>query len=351
MLPFVSVILPVRNESVFIARSLNSVLSQDYPSDRFEIIVADGMSDDDTRDQVRQWQVSYPNLVLIDNPGKIVPTGLNAAIEHSRGSVIVRVDGHCEIAPTYLRRCVAHLETAKAEAVGGPLVTVGETWFADVIAVAMSSSFGVGGSAFRTTSDVTMLTDTVAFPAYTREILERAGPFDEELVRNQDDEYNYRLRSLGARVLLAADVTARYYSRTSLRTLWRQYFQYGYWKVRVMQKHPRQMQLRQFVPPMFVTALLAAALMIPLSVLPIGAIGGVYLGTNAIASSVIASRRGVQFLPMLPIVFAVLHLSYGAGFLVGLFRFRRRWGTQSVMVSTLSRTSPPELAETKSSSQ
>src|SRR5438132_14210048 len=127
----------------------------------------------------------------------------------------------------------------------------------------MSSAFGVGGSAFRTVSDRTLLTDTVAFPAFTRAALEKAGAFDEELVRNQDDEYNYRLRKLGAKILLASDVHSRYFSRATLPGLWRQYFQYGFWKVRVMQKHPRQMRLRQFGPPLFVaTMLMSLALLL-----------------------------------------------------------------------------------------
>ena len=192
----------------------------------------------------------------------------------------------------------------------------------------MGSGFGVGGSAFRTVTDRTMLTDTVAFPAYTRVALERAGPFDEELVRNQDDEYSYRLRELGFKILLAADVKSRYYSRSSLRSLWRQYLQYGYWKVRVMQKHPRQMRLRHFVPPVFVAALLMSGALAVAS--PLGRLGfltvlGAYLLANLSASVLTAMKNRLSHLPVLPLVFAILHVSYGAGFLGGLIRFCRRW--------------------------
>jgi len=327
-LPFVSVIMPVRNEAGYIERSLDAVFAQDYPADLFEVIVADGMSGDGTREIVRQRQTRHPNLRLIDNRGLIAPTGLNAAIAESRGEVIVRVDGHCEIAPDYLHNCVEHLRKDGVDGVGGPIETVGETAAASVIAAAISSRFGVGGSAFRTVKGKTRLTDTVAFPAYTRAAIERAGAFDEELVRNQDDEYNYRLRKLGAKILLAADVRARYYSRSTIRSLVRQYFQYGYWKVRVLQKHPRQMSIRQFIPPLFVAALLGAMLLAP--ILPSGwrlaaIICGCYLGANLVASARLARKVGWPHSFLLPPVFASLHISYGLGFLVGLIKFAPRW--------------------------
>jgi glycosyltransferase involved in cell wall biosynthesis len=321
--------MPIRNEAAYIARSLKAVLAQDYPSDRMEVIVADGMSADGTRELVRSLQAKHSNLRLIDNPGKIVPTGLNAAIAQARGEIIVRVDGHCEIARDYVHRCVEHLQRDGVEGVGGPLKTVGETAFAQVIATAMASPFGVGDSAFRTVSNKTMLADAVAFPAYRRAVIQRAGPFDEELVRNQDDEYNYRLRKMGVKILLAADVKSRYYSRVSLDSLCRQYFQYGYWKVRVMQKHPRQMCLRQFVPPAFVATLLAMTTLSFLfstgRTLLIFVLGS-YMLTNLVAS-LWTTRKGDRYhLLLLPTVFAALHISYGLGFLLGLVRFWNRWG-------------------------
>src|SRR5262249_47693295 len=189
-------------------------------------IVADGRSTDDTRAIVESLQSAHPNLKLVANPDGIAPTGLNVAIAAARGEIIVRVDGHCEIAADYVRRCVEHLQNDGVDGVGGPIEPVGETTTGKAIAAARSSKFGVGGWASRTIKDRTMLADTAPFPAYTRAIIERAGPFDEELVRNQDDEYNYRLRKLGARILLAADVKSRYYSRGNFRKLTRQNFQY-----------------------------------------------------------------------------------------------------------------------------
>lgn len=327
-LPYVSVIMPVRNEAHYIARSLGAVLEQNYPTERMEVIVADGMSTDGTQDIVRSLQAQHPHVRLIDNPAKIVPTGLNRAIRQASGEIILRVDGHCEISRDYVRRCVSHLQSDGIGGVGGPLETVGDTPIARVIAVAMSSRFGVGGSAFRVVSNKTMLTDTIPFPAYTRAILESGGPFDEELVRNQDDEYNYRLRKLGVKLLLAADVRSRYYSRSSLRSLWRQYFQYGYWKVRVLQKHPWQMRPRQFLPPAFVAALLGTGILACFftlgRVLAVTVVGA-YMLADLVASIRALRRENCHELQLLPVVFATLHLSYGLGFLVGLLKFWNHW--------------------------
>ena len=224
IMPFVSVIMPVRNEADFIARSLCAVLSQEWPADKMEVIVADGMSTDRTRQLIQTLMLQHANLKLVDNLGRIAPTGLNAALRAAVGEIIVRVDGHCEIAPDYVRRCVEHL-TAQPEidCVGGPIETIGGSTVSQAIALGMSSTFGVGGSPFRTVTGKTLLVDTVAFPAYRQCMMQQAGWFDEELVRNQDDEYSYRMRKLGAKILLAADVHARYYSRSSLSSLWRQY--------------------------------------------------------------------------------------------------------------------------------
>jgi glycosyltransferase involved in cell wall biosynthesis len=297
-----------------------------------QLIVADGMSQDGTRQLLQRYQVQYAQLTVIDNPGRIVPKALNAAISLARGKILIRVDGHCQIAPDYVSRCVQHLLVDEVDGVGGPTETVGETRLARWIALAMSSPFGVGGSAFRTKKDETCLADTIPFPAYTREIVQRAGPYDEELVRNQDDEYNYRLRALGAKLLLAADVRSVYYSRSSLASLWRQYFQYGFWKVRVLQKHPRQMSLRQFAPPAFVAALLGSALLalvVPLGRWLLALVLGLYLVANLGASLWTAAKRDSSAVWLLPLIYAILHLSYGSGFLLGLLRFAGRWRSKT----------------------
>lgn len=310
------------------ARSLNSVIQQTYPAEFMEIIVADGMSTDQTRQVIQELMQSHPNLRMVDNPGKIVPTGLNATLRRACGEIIIRVDGHCEIATDYVQRCVEHIQTDQIEAVGGSIQTVGETPAAQLIATAMSSPFGVGDSTFRIMNGQTMLVDTIPFPCYTRKAMQQVGLYDEELVRNQDDEYNYRLREWGFKLLLAADINSKYYSRSSLQSLWRQYYQYGYWKVRVLQKHPRQMSARQFIPPAFVSALLGSLFLSLFSYAGswlLGLILVMYLVTNLGASIWTAIRKDYPYKILTPIVFAILHISYGWGFLVGFIKFARRW--------------------------
>ncbi len=325
--PRVTVIMPIRNEAAFIGRSLGAVLAQDYPHDLLDVLVVDGRSTDKTREVVCSVANGYTRVRLLDNPAGIVATGLNLALKEARGDVIVRVDGHCEVPPHYVRTCVKHLDEDKVDGVGGAVRTVGDTLTARAIATAMSCQFGVGNSAFRTTRGVSQLTDTVAFPAYTRAAIARAGPYDEELVRNQDDEYNYRLRSLGARILLAGDVESIYHGRASLRRLFRQYFEYGYWKVRVMQKHPRQMRARQAAPALLVLSLALGALLSLLSPLAAYATALLLLTylTATAAASVAQARTDWRMLPILPLAFIGLHVAYGLGFLTGLVAFWRRW--------------------------
>jgi succinoglycan biosynthesis protein ExoA len=334
--PFVSIIMPVRNEEDFIEKSLEAVLAQDYPKHRMEIFVADGMSTDSTRQIVVRLIMQHPNcaVTLLNNPGRIVATGLNIALSRARGHVLVRVDGHCRIQSDYVSRCVAHLREDGVDGVGGPITTVGATLVGRAISAAMSSPFGVGGSAFRTIKDRRLLVDTIAFPAYTRRAVELAGAFDEELVRNQDDEYNYRLRKLGARLLLAPDVRSEYHSRTSLRSLWRQYFQYGYYKVRVMQKHFGQTSWRQFVPPAFVLVLLAGAVLSPLNAVARTLwllVVASYLFAVATVSVWTGARSGWRLISPLLVAFAILHVSYGVGVLAGLVR-ARWWSFSAILL-------------------
>lgn len=327
-LPFVSVIMPVYNEQAFIGRSLRAILAQSYPKELMEIVVADGMSTDDTRSMIQaiSEEAEIP-VKVVNNPRQIAPTGLNCALKVAEGDVVIRVDGHCEIDRDYVANCVAILQAGTADGVGGPIETLGETPVARVIAMAMSSPFGVGGSAFRTVKDREMYTDTVAFPGYTKRIIEKVGLFNEELVRNQDDEYNFRIRKYGGRILLSPTIRSRYYSRGTYSSLWRQYFQYGFWKVRVMQLHAGQMSLRQFVPFVFVASILVLSFLsfiLPAARYGLAVLLATYLVSNLIAS-VIMCKSSLSQVPGVALSFAILHISYGCGFLVGLVFFIRRW--------------------------
>jgi len=334
--PLVTVVMPIRNEGAFLARSLGSVLAQDYPADRLEVIVADGMSDDGTREAIDELRARHPNLVRIDNPGRIVATGLNAAIRRARGEYVVRVDGHTEIAADYVRRCVEALERTGADNAGGRMTAVGGGPFGEAVALATSSPFGVGGARFHY-SEREEWVDTVYLGAWRREVFDRIGVFDEELVRDQDDEFNYRLRAAGGRILLTPAVKSLYTVRGRPARLWRQYFEYGLWKVRVLQKHPRQMQPRQFVPPAFAATLAALAAASPFSSAArwgLGGVAGAYAAANLAAAASVSRRRPARF-PLVSLAFAILHLSYGFGFLTGLFRFAGRWSDPRARLARL----------------
>jgi succinoglycan biosynthesis protein ExoA len=328
--PTVTVIMPVRNEEGFIARSLGAVLGQSYPAELVQVLVADGMSEDRTREIVDGLARARPaaTVEIVDNPGGIVPTGFNAALDRAKGDVIVRVDGHTVIAPDYVEACVEALAASGADAVGGRMDAQGSGPVGTAIALATSSRFGVGDARFHYATGEHWV-DTVYLGAWRRELFARVGRFDPEMVRNQDDEFSYRLRAAGGRLLLTDRIRSRYHSRGSLRTVFRQYRQYGFWKVRVLQKHPKQMSARQFVPPLFVAALAAGAVLAPASRSArrgLAGLVGAYAVAALAASVAVAHRHGWRHLPVLPAAFAAIHVGYGSGFLAGLVRFARRWG-------------------------
>jgi succinoglycan biosynthesis protein ExoA len=323
--PSVSVIMPIRNEAAFIHRSLGAVLAQDYPADRLEVLVADGMSSDNTRQIITDLAAAHPaiRVQIVDNPGGIVPTGFNAALAQARGEIIVRVDGHTIIEPDYIRACVDALARTDAQNVGGRMDPVGVTPFGQAVALATTSPFGVGGARFHYSTQEEYV-DTVYMGAWPRSVFERIGGFDEHFVRNQDDEFNYRLRKHGGKILLSPAIKSTYYNRGSWRSLARQYYQYGLYKVLVLKKHAAQMRPRQFGPPIFVLALILGALasiFLPLARIGFAALVLFYLLAN-LAASILTARRGRwSLLPLISLTFATLHIAYGAGFLLGLLKF------------------------------
>ncbi|MCL4394685.1 MAG: glycosyltransferase family 2 protein, partial [Chloroflexi bacterium] len=319
---FVSVIMPIRNEARYIAASVEAVATQDYARDRLEILVVDGMSDDGTRQIVLQLAARDPRIRLLDNPQRIVPTALNRGIRQAQGQVILRVDGHAVIRQHYIRRCVQDLAEIEADCVGGPIHTVAETWVAKGIAAAQSSPFGVGNAAFRY-ADRPQYVDTLAFGAYRRQVFDQIGLFDEELVRNQDDEFNLRLTDAGGKIWLDPAIGSEYYSRVTLRALWSQYFGYGYWKVRVIIKRGRPASLRHLVPAAFVAALIGSAalgLLVRSAALAVS-VAALYLTFTLCATVWLAVRRDWRVAPVLPLALGTLHLAYGLGFFAGGLRF------------------------------
>lgn len=333
--PDVSILLPIRNEQTYIADCLRAIFRQDYPHEKMEILIADGNSTDETLSIINRLSAesSIPISVL-NNPHRIVPTGLNILIPLAKGEAIIRVDGHTVLSTDYIRQCVMALEETCVENVGGRMNAIGTTTFGRAVAEATSHPFGIGDSKFHY-SDKLEEVDSVYMGAWPRRVFEKTGLFDEELVRNQDDEFNYRIRKSGGKILLCPLIKSLYTVRSTPAALWKQYFQYGYWKVRVLQKHPRQMSLRQFVPPVFVLSIILSVLMTPVfswGWIPLVIILGLYLIVNLGVSISIAAKRGWKYLVSLPAAFSIIHISYGLGFVVGLLKFANRWHDKTGLV-------------------
>jgi glycosyltransferase involved in cell wall biosynthesis len=316
--PFVSIIVPVRDEERHIERCLYSIARQDYPRSRLEIIVVDGGSTDLTREIVNRFAAEYDvDLVLLRNAACKTAAGLNIGLRQARGEVIVRIDGHASMAPDFLRQSVGALTESGADCVGGGIKSEGVGVIGGAIALAMSSPFGVGGAAFRIGGAGPV--DTVAFGAYRREVFDRIGEFTEDIDKGEDDEFNYRLRDAGGRILLVPGIRSSYTVRRGLGALAWQYFAYGRAKPQVLRLHPAQMQPRQLAPAAFMLAMAGALFLAARGKTgAIALVAGVYTGAATIASLALARRRGWRFLLPLPIAFACLHVGYGLGFLAGL---------------------------------
>jgi succinoglycan biosynthesis protein ExoA len=316
-LPFVTVMMPIRNEAAFIERSLGAILAQDYPPDRMEILIADGRSDDNTLEIIQQINTEK-RVRVIDNPGIIQAIGLNRLIEQAQGEYLIRVDGHTVIAPNYVRECVRLLQETGAANVGGPMNPVGETRMGRAIAAAGRSPFAVP-SAFHVSSRP-QYTDTVYLGAWPREILLKLGGY-REMRQNEDYELNVRIRQAGGRIYFSPTIQSLYYGRQTLRALWRQYYRYGRSKVKTLRLHPRSLRPRQIVAPLFVAGLILGpiiSLLIPTLASVFFAAVGAYVAANIFFSLRQASQHGWDLLPLLPFAFLTIHLSWGLGFWIEL---------------------------------
>lgn len=315
-----SVIAPCRNEAAFIDAFCDSVLRQQLPEDwRMEVLIADGESDDGTRERLQKRCVGDGRLVLVDNPGRIVSTGLNACITRARGEVIARLDIHTVFAPDYLVRCIETLERSGADNVGGPWVAQGTGPMGEAIAAAFQCRWVVGGARSRDRGHEGEV-DTVYLGCWRRDAFARFGLFDEALVRNQDDEHNLRLRRGGGRIWQSGTIHSIYHPRNSLRHLYAQQQQYGYWRPFVVRKYGQPGSLRQLVPALFVAALAFCALLLPWSPWPATALLALYGCYLALASWAAARAAGAwHLLARLPAVIAAFHLGYGWGTWQGLW--------------------------------
>ncbi|MGX6600621.1 glycosyltransferase family 2 protein [Micromonosporaceae bacterium Da 78-11] len=325
-LPFVSVVTPCWNEARFVAAFLDSVLGNRYPADRLEILLADGMSDDGTREIVEEYAARHPRLRMIDNPGRSKPAALNLGIGRARGEVIIRLDVHAEYEPDYIGKCVRGLlDHPTADNVGGIRHSRSrdDTLTGRAIAISTTQAFGAGNAKYRVGADGPQWVDTVFGGCYRREVFDRIGLFDEALTRAQDREFNQRLRAAGGRILLLPDISCTYYSRSDFREFCSWTFEAGYWPFKASRSVGRWLgSWRNVVPMGFVLTVAAGGALSGRSRTArrlTGAVLGLYGATSlAVSGRMALARRDPALLAALPAVFLTTHVIYGVGSVCGL---------------------------------
>ncbi len=313
--PFVSVIIPCRNEEKFIAQVLTNLIDQDYDKSKIEILVVDALSKDKTRSIVAELSKQYGFIKVLDNPAGITPVALNIGIKASIGDPIIRIDAHTKYENDYIKKVLETFNETDADIVGGPMRPVGDSALQKAIAHATSTSFGIGDSKFHD-ENYKGYVDSVYLGAWRRKIFTDIGYFDENLVRNQDDEFHYRAKSLGKKIYLNPDIKSWYYPRSVFATLFKQYFQYGLYKPYVLKKVKSEVKRRHLIPLFFVFYILSLPVaafysfwLIPLDL---------YIVLDVYFS--LRSSGNIKEKLISLLVFPVLHISYGSGFLLGLFK-------------------------------
>jgi len=317
-----SMVIPSRNEADWVERCIRSVLANEYPADKMEIIVADGMSQDGTRQIIERLAKEDPRIRLFDNPLRIMPCGANIGIRHSTGDVVTVLSGHTLVSPNYMAECNRILvEYPDVWRAGGVMETVAASYIGKVVAAAQSSPAGVGAGNWRLGVQEGYV-PLVPFGATRRWVFDKIGLYDEELVRNQDDELTQRLVEAGGKQYMTQSVRVQYYSRTSLWKLARQYYQYGFWRIRTIQKRKRPAHLRQVVPIIFVLGWIVLgiagfvwwpmwlALAAYASVYALGLVANIFWA---------AHRHGWGVALLTPVACATIHFSYGVGALKGFW--------------------------------
>jgi cellulose synthase/poly-beta-1,6-N-acetylglucosamine synthase-like glycosyltransferase len=318
--PFVSVIVPCRNERDYIGRCLETVFTQTWPAARLEVIVVDGMSDDGTREILTRLVEQYPNLEIVDNPRLTAPAAMNIGLDGAGGDFVVRVDAHAAIPPKYVEVGVRYLEEhPDVWCVGGPRSRVGEGPVGELVG-ALSSSVFTTGNTYKRVGRYEGPTDQVAYPIWRREVFEAVGRFDEDMIRNQDDDMDVRVLNAGGIIYQLQNLRATYYVRSNVRKTLRQFFQYAYWKLFVLRKNGRLPDWKAAVPTAFFLSLIVLGV-IGVFWPPAAYAALVILACYGLAAVVfaftVAFKSRLWFLPVIPFLFAALHAVYAWGFLRG----------------------------------
>ncbi|HLJ40386.1 MAG TPA: glycosyltransferase family 2 protein [Candidatus Acidoferrales bacterium] len=327
LLPRVSVIVPCRNEARFIARCLESIVANDYPKDMLEILVVDGMSDDQTWNIVGDFAREHPEVKGLRNPRLRTPTALNLGINHARGEIIFRIDAHARVAENYLRLCVGGLHKYEVDNIGGAMETLPADGgsVAKAIAASMSHPFGVGNSDFRVGTEQVVATDTVFGGCYRREVFERIGLFNEHLMRTQDMEFNQRLRKAGGRILLDPKIRCCYYASPDLKSFARHNFDDGLWAILPFaHSEVVPVRLRHLVPGAFTGAiilLLILGIWLEPLLFFLAATMGIYFAASLVSSiHIVWRKRNFRCACLLPVVFGIRHFAYGFGSLCAVMK-------------------------------
>ncbi len=340
-IPLVSVVIPCRNEAGFIASCLDSVVGNDYPKGRIEVLVVDGMSEDGTREIVDEYSRRHGFIRRLDNPKRVTPAALNVGIRAAAGRIIVRVDAHASIGKDYVRRCVEALSKYGADNVGGIMYTIPRRpgLVGESIAASLSHRFGVGNSYFRIHSRSVRSVDTVFGGCYAREVFDRVGLFNEALPRGQDMEFNLRLKRAGGRIVLDPQIVSSYYARSDLVSFWRHNWGNGVWAVLpFLYSTVTPVSWRHLVPAAFVSAVVISAAATPAFPPAGGALAALFASYGAasiVAGADVAWRkRDARYLAVMPFVFASLHVAYGLGSLWGLVHLAAKAGGARRRMST-----------------
>ena len=327
----VSIVIPCFNEEGTIRKLLDALYAQTYPRDRMQLLICDGMSTDGTREAVRAFrsQATDLSVQIIENPKRTIPAALNAGIRVATGDVVVRLDAHCVPYPDYIERAVTAVMSDKGENVGGvwEIRPGATTPIAEAIAAAAGHPLGAGDALYRLRPEAAAV-DTVPFGSFRRQLVERVGLFDESLLSNEDYEFNARIRQAGGTVWLDPQIRSVYFARSNLRDLARQYWRYGFWKWRMLRRHPRTIRLRQALPPVFAGGLVVLAVLSLWSqAARLALLGGiaVYMAVLGLAGLLLAFRARKAYLIVgLPACIAVMHFAWAGGFLWSVLGGRPR---------------------------